>query len=193
MLKQPAILLLFNCFCFHIFSQSLSEKEELLATYMAKECDARTKDDSSRIRFAVRELHRRYRVREIRFVQNRTGSSHFIYPTRVMYINLSDTVRICDIWAGELTHAAQFAEDPLYYSFLALKGFKQALLRSLFLNREERLQVRELMDRGCKRWKAKIWVAYRRQYALVGSFEYDAHHIREMSIKSQVAGLLASN
>ncbi len=168
----------------------LTESEHRLVALIMKECGYFTKQDSLRIAKTVLFVHRKLKVRDVRFVNNGTGSSHFLYPGRIIFINLADTLRICDVWIGELPHAQQFAERPLYYSLVAVKGFFGTLLHSFFLSKKEKSEVRFFQKMGCKRLKAKAWVSYRRQYNKRGSLEHNAHSERETPIRHWVYHML---
>ena len=166
-----------------------------LTKEIMKECGYHRGEDSLYILETIQMIHRVYKVNEVRFVHNGTGSSHFIYPSRKMHLftqnSLSDSFCISELWIGELPHAKQFRERPLYSSWKALKGFVQALFDGLFLKKSERKDIKELVTKGCPRLNAWYWVSYRRQYKRPGTFEYEAHSDIEPQLKIAVSYLLA--
>lgn len=177
---------------------SLSRSEISLVQLIMQECGYVSVSDSLRVARAVRLLHDRFGVREIRFVKNGTGSSHFVFGT--MYINLTTTLAsACDVWIDELTHAVQFSEAPIKYYHMAIQNFFQTFRVALFsLTKEEKKEVRLLRQNGCKKWKARLWVAYRRYYKYsdpdswecMRSLECDAHLRRKEDVRNLVFTLL---
>ncbi len=149
--------------------------EERLIRYALDICNARTADDSLNIIFTIIKYNRKCGIGRIKFVRNGTGTSHCLpgfFRKSTLMINLADTVRICEMWAGELLHGEQYQEALIQNLFKASKGFIEAGIHAQFLTDEEMTEVHLLREsRGCKFWIAKLWVGYRPQYFKKRSFE----------------------
>lgn len=134
-------------------------------------------------------LNKKFKVKHIYFAKNKTGSSHFL-PGKVMLVNVdtdinSNFLSAYDEWIGELAHAQQFSEKPFRYSWMAFVGFWQTFCKLVSHHRTYKMEADELIkDRGCGRIKAYLWTAYQDQYEDEGSFEYEAHKVREIKLRN---------
>ena len=174
-MKYSTILVLFFSF-FSAHSQPPTKGERRLTHYILKECNWSDGIDSARVGAAVKYLFTLYGVKRVRFIRNTTGSSHFIPFIGTLFINYKDTMNICTVLSAELAHAAQFSSAPLYYARKTLLASIETFFVSFMLNREERKEVRRLVrEKGCPRWKAKLWVAWGRQYHRATTLEGEAH------------------
>jgi len=170
-----------------IRSQSPSHEERRLTNYILKECSWSDGIDSARVLTAVMHMLDLYGVKRVRFIRNKTGSSHFIPFIGVLYLNLKDTANVCRILSAELAHAAQFSARPFHYVRKTFGACIEAFFTSFVLSRAERKQVRKLMsEKGCPRWKAKLWVAWGRQYRRGNTLEGEAHILIEPMIYEQL-------
>lgn len=175
--------------------QKQLQGEIQLTQEIMKECGYRLPEDSLHILQTIREVHALYKVRRIKFVHNGTGTSHFIYPFRTMFLftqnSLPDSFCVSRLWMGELSHAKQFAERPIRNTWMAVRGFVNAFFVGFFLKKSERKEIKELVAKGCPRIIAWYWVSYRRQYKDSDSFEYQAHSQIEPDLKLAVSYLFA--
>lgn len=170
----------------HSLNAQKENSEKTLTNYLLAHCGLSSSQDSTRLLRAVQYINKLYGIKKLTFVRNGTNTSHFYPFVSVLKINLHDTSRICELWGAEMVHAAQFQEQPRRSVIRWLWGGFQAVVGSFFLSKLEQDSVQMLVDSGCKRSKARLWVAYRRQYYKIGSFEYDAHTVREPIIREQI-------
>lgn len=178
-------------FLFLITTKAKAQKQngfDKLKSLVLKECSTQ-KDDSLRVVNLIDSINKKFKVKKIAFVTNKTNSNHFIYPGGIMYI--SDTNNTCSAWIGELVHAKQFSEKPVYSSFKAFNGFLETFLSLLFMTKSEKAKYKGLVkNKNCPKLVARFWAIYERQYKSTSSFEGEAHKIFEPEMYPKIISLL---
>lgn len=134
-----------------------------------------------------------YKVNKIRFVKNTTKSSHFNPLGRVMNLHVKDSSNMSRPFINELSHAAQFAKNPIWTSLSFLKSFPRTFVNSFFLTKEEKVKAKLLRKDGCVGIVARFWVAHERWEFVPESAENIAHKVIQPKIIQQLDSLLFCN
>lgn len=184
-MKSFLIFLITNIYIVSFAQNKVFDKRDSLKKIIAQEFTSKGFESARAIEL-FDSLNKKYRVKKILFVNSRnTSYSHYLWPMRLMLINATKSPRgnfvsTYNEWIGELTHAKQFTERPLYQATRAVKGLFQTFGKVIFHAKDYREQAMELArENRYGKFKSYLWVAYQDQYTDEKSFEYEAHKVIE--------------
>jgi hypothetical protein len=147
------------------------DETPLLIRYIMKQCDL----DSTTVTTMVHRLHTLYRIKRVEFVCSTTDANYYLRGG-ILRMNVSDSNKMCDVWLAELSHAIQFTDQPVKYSLMTIRDGVDTFFDMFFLSKKERVTAKLLRElRHCSRFKAKFWIAWKRNEYKKSTLEHNAH------------------